>query len=78
MEKENTIWTYFFPMRKWTLDDYYFDEGGSILLSYDKTQQKLNIEECVSADSIPIGKRRAMIEACHEDKYAIIKSIIGL
>ncbi len=79
MEKENIIWSYFFPMRKGTLDDdYYLYEDGSILHSYDKTQQKLNIEEYVSADSIPVEKRRAMLEACPDDKYALIKSILRL
>lgn len=79
MEKENIIWSYFFPMRKGTLDDdYYFYEDGSILHSYDKTQQKLNIEEFVSADSIAIDKRYKMLEACPADKYEIIKSFLKL
>lgn len=60
-------------MRKGILDnDYYFFEDGRILHSYDKTQSKLNIEEYVSADSIPVEKRRVMLEACPDDKYALI------
>lgn len=66
-------------MRKGILDDdYYFFEDGRILHSYDKTQSKLNIEEYVSADSIPVEKRRFMLEACPDDKYALIKSILRL
>ncbi len=66
-------------MRKGILDDdYYFFEDGRILHSYDKTQSKLNIEEYVLADSIPFEKRRAMLEACPDDKYALIKSILRL
>jgi len=77
--EDNYFWSYFFPMRKGILDDdYYFFEDGRILHSYDKTQQKLNIEEYVSAASIPIEKRRAMLEACPKDKYALIKSILRL
>lgn len=77
--EDNYFWSYFFPMRKGILDDdYYFFEDGRILHSYDKTQSKLNIEEYVSADSIPIEKRRAMLEACPDGKYALIKSILRL
>ena len=77
--ENNYFWSYFFPMRKGILDDdYYFFEDGRILHSYDKTQSKLNIEEYVSADSIPIEKRCAMLEACPDDKYALIKSILRL
>lgn len=66
-------------MRKGILDDdYYFFEDGRILHSYDKTQSKLNIEEYVSADSIPIEKRHTMLEACPNDKYALIKSMLKL
>ncbi|MGN1173813.1 MAG: hypothetical protein ACI4SO_08490 [Muribaculaceae bacterium] len=66
-------------MSKGTLDDdYYFYGDGSILHSYDKTQQKQNIEEFVSADSIAIDKRRKMLESCPTDKYEIIKSILKL
>ena len=77
--EDNYFWSYFFPMRKGILDDdYFFFEDGRILHSYDKTQSKLNIEEYVSADSIPIEKRRAMLEACPDGIYALIKSMLKL
>lgn len=77
--EDNYFWSYFFPMRKGILDDdYYFFKDGRILHSYDKTQSKLNIEEYVSADSIPIEKRRVMLEACPDGKYALLKSILRL
>ena len=75
----NYIWSYSFPMRKGILDDdYYFYENGNILHSYDKTQQKLNLEEYISADSIDIEKRKQMLAACPPEKSALIKSILKL
>lgn len=76
---KDIYWSYSFPMRKGILDDdYYFYEDGSILHSYDRTQQKLNIEEYVSADSISIEKRHIMLAACPKEKYALIKSMLKL
>ena len=75
----NFIWSYFFPMKKGIFDDdYYFYEDGRILHSYDRTQQKLNIEEYVTADSISIEKRMEMLESCPPDKYNIVKSILKI
>lgn len=66
-------------MRKGFLDDdYYFYPDGRILHSYDRTQNKLNIEEFVSAESISEEKRRVMLEACPLDKYEIIKQTLRL
>lgn len=59
-------------------DDYYFFEDGRILHSYDKTLSKLNIEEFVSADSIPLDKRETILSSCPADKYEVIKSILKL
>lgn len=66
-------------MRKGILDDdYLFYDNGKILHSYDKTQTKLNIEEFISADSIPLEKKKIMLENCPKDKYDIVKSILEL
>lgn len=66
-------------MRKGFLDDdYYFYEDGLILHSYDKTQQKINQEEYVTAESISIDKRKQMLEACPPELFEIIKSLLKL
>lgn len=75
----NYIWSYSFPMRKGVLDDdYYFYEDGRILHSYDKTQSKLNIEEYVNPEAIPLNKRELMLSECPSDISAIIKSTLKL
>lgn len=75
----NYIWYYSFPMRKGFLDDdYYFYEDGLIHHSYDETQQKINHEEYVTADSISIDKRKQMLEACPPELFGIIKSLLKL
>lgn len=79
MVDSNYIWSYFFPMKKGFLDDdYFFYEDGRILHSYDKTQLKLNIEEFVSAESIPIEKRMTMLKKCPAEIFDEIKSLLKL
>lgn len=75
----NYIWSYSFPMRKGIFDDdYFFYEDGRILHSYDQTQNKLNIEEFVTAETIDIERRRQMLNACPIDKYELIKFILKI
>lgn len=70
-------WMYSFPMKKGILDDdYYFYEDGRILHCYDKTQNKNNVEEYVSASSISDDKRMTMLQACPADKKEIITKIL--
>ncbi|MCF0220287.1 MAG: hypothetical protein HUK14_10945 [Muribaculaceae bacterium] len=73
------IWFYSFPMRKGVLDDdYFFYEDGRILHSYDKTQTKININEFVSAETIPVDKRMIMLEACPEELKPRISKILEI
>ena len=78
MKQEKYYWSYFFPMRKGILDDYYFYEDGRILHSYDKTQSKLNIEEYVTPEAIDLCKKQTMLAACPKDKVETIKRILKL
>lgn len=56
----------------------FFYENGQIVHLYDKTQNKLNIEEIVSPESIDMEKRIRMLMACPKEKYEIIKHILNL
>lgn len=54
-------------MKKGTLDnEYYFYEDGRILHCYDRTQNKLNIEEYVNAKNISERERKIILENCPE------------
>lgn len=71
------FWSYSFPMRKGYLDnDYYFYEDGRILHQYDRTQNKLNIEEYVNAKDISERERKIIIENCPNEHLDKIKKIL--
>lgn len=71
------FWSYSFPMRKGYLDnDYYFYEDGRILHQYDRTQNKLNIEEYVNAKDISERERKIIIEKCPNEHLDKIKKIL--
>ena len=71
---DKVIWRYSFPMRKGVLDnDYVFFSDDRIMHCYDKTISKLNIEEFVSAEQIPIEQRNMMIADAPEALKDFIK-----
>ena len=77
--RDNYLWMYSFPMKSGVLDDdYYFYGDGSIVHFYDKTQNKLNIEEIVTPSSISEDKRKTMLNACPQELKEIIKQILQL
>jgi len=79
MDTKHILWSYSFPMKKGILDDiYYFYEDGRILHFYDKTISKLNIEEFVTADFIPMEQRIKMLSECPEDKKERIATFLHL
>lgn len=59
-------------------DDYFFYEDGTIVHFYDRTQNKINIEEKVSPLSIPIEKRVIMLNECPDNIKDTIKEILQL
>lgn len=72
------FWSYSFRMKKGLLDnDYYFLENGKILHVFDKTQNKLNKEEYVSASDIPEHERLQIIENCPPEYKDQIKEILS-
>ena len=76
---DNVIWRFSFPMRKGVLDnDYVFYNDGSIMHCYDKTISKLNIEEFVSAEQIPIDERNIMLTNAPETLKDFIKDTLKL
>ena len=75
----NYIWSYSFPMKKGVLDDdYYFYDDGRILHFYDKTQNKLNIEEYIDPESIDVNKRRLILESCPVELKGKISSMLKI
>ena len=77
--KESYIWMYSFPMKKGIFDDdYYFYEDGGIVHCYDRTQNRLNIEETVSPSSIPEEKKNVMLKSCPEELKETIKLMLQL
>jgi len=58
------IWAYL-SMKKGTYDnDYYFYEDGTILHHYDRTMNKLDIEEYFSPSDIPDSEKEKIVSAC--------------
>lgn len=73
------FWGYCFPMKKGNLDnEYYFYEDGRILHIYDKTQNKLNIEEDIKAKDISERERKIILDNCPEKHINKIKKILGI
>lgn len=73
------FWGYCFPMKKGNLDnEYYFYEDGRILHIYDKTQNKLNIEEYIKAKDISERERRVIIENCPNKFIDKVKKILEM
>lgn len=73
------IWQYSFPMKKGILDnDYEFYSDGRVKHFYDKTIQKVNIEEYVSSENIPLSEREKMLSDCPAELYDTIKKILQL
>lgn len=73
------FWGYSFPMKKGNLDnEYYFYEDGRILHCYDRTQNKLNIEEYVKIQDISESERKIILEKCPEKHINKIKKILGI
>lgn len=76
---DDIIWRFSFPMRKGVLDnDYVFYSDGRILHCYDKTISKINIEEFISAEQIPIEERNTMIANAPETLKDFIKNILEI
>ena len=79
MKEEDYFWSYFFPMKKGVLDnDYFFMNDGRILHEYDRTINKLNISEYVTAAQIPENERITMYNACPEEYEERVKSMLEL
>ena len=67
------FWGYCFPMKKGNLDnEYYFYEDGRILHIYDKTQNKLNIEEDIKAkNDVQLKKANELLEQMIKHQMAV-------
>lgn len=66
-ENKKQIWVYH-SMKKGMCDnDYYFYEDGTILHHYDRTIQKLDIEEYVLPSDIPDYEKEKIITKCKEE-----------
>lgn len=79
-DNKKTIWIYH-HLKKGLLDnDYYFYEDGTIVHHYDRTTEKVNIEDIVSASDIPESDKDKILSQCknecNEEVYHIIESLI--
>ena len=67
----------YFSMKKRIYDnDYYFYEDGTILHHYDRTINKLDIEEYVNASEISASDKEKIVSKCEtECSKEIVKLI---
>ena len=75
-ENKKRIWAYL-SMKKGNFDnDYYFYEDGTILHHYDRTINKLDIEEYVNASEISASDKEKIVSKCEtECSKEIVKLI---
>lgn len=73
MVNDDVFWYCSLPMKKGILDnDYAFLNDGRIIHCYDRTINKLNIEETISPNNIPERDKDQIIDSCPPEKKEII------
>ncbi len=80
-QNKETIWVYNSISRQELDNDYYFYEDGTILHCYDRTMNKLNIEEYVTESDISEYEKSKILakceSECNSDIVNRIKSILA-
>lgn len=81
-DSKKQIWA-FLSMKKGIYDnDYHFYEDGTILHHYDRTMNKMDIEEYVSPSDISESEKEKIIikceSECNQEIVDQIKSILNI